>query len=438
VPERRDGWLDPRHRSPTRGGGDNAAAGTGQTLSVLFTPDDTNAYTTATAQVLIDVARAPLTVAANNASKVFGAPLPPFNATFIGLVNGDTPASLSGTLVLSTTATPASPAGGYPITPSGLSSPNYDIAFQASTLTITPAATTVALFALPSPVGFLQPVFAIGVVSIVAPGVGTPDGTVVFREGTTVLGTGTVSNGVAFVVLNGLPSGAHSITAVYTGAANFLGSTSTPGVVTVQSLGTSTFTLLFPITNPVAAGQPATFAALVLPLGGAQSPTGNVQFTEGSVILGTVPLSGGVATIQVGSLSAGAHLIGARYVGNATFAASTAPPIVQTVYVGARPGGTSVTVAASPTPGTIGAPMTFTATVTPAGAGAPTGLVGFFADGFLLGVGAVSNVGGAFKATLATSTLTVGTHLVTASYIGDAAFSSGNSLPIGLTIQPTP
>ncbi len=62
---------------------------------------------------------APLTVTANGASKVYGAPLPTFSATAAGLVNGDTLASL-GTLLFSTTAMQTSPVGTYPITPGGL------------------------------------------------------------------------------------------------------------------------------------------------------------------------------------------------------------------------------------------------------------------------------------------------------------------------------
>ena len=58
----------------------------------------------------------PLTVRANNASKIVGAPLPTLSVSYSGFVNGDTPAILSGSPVETTTATSASPAGLYPIT----------------------------------------------------------------------------------------------------------------------------------------------------------------------------------------------------------------------------------------------------------------------------------------------------------------------------------
>ncbi len=54
-------------------------------------------------------------------SKVYGAALPALTATYSGLVNGDTAASLTTAPSLSTTATAASPviSGGYPITAAG-------------------------------------------------------------------------------------------------------------------------------------------------------------------------------------------------------------------------------------------------------------------------------------------------------------------------------
>jgi hypothetical protein len=66
-----------------------------------------------------------------------GFPVPPLTAAYAGFVNGDTPASLSVPVVLSTPATSASPMGVYPIVPSGALAVNYTIAFVNGTLTIT-------------------------------------------------------------------------------------------------------------------------------------------------------------------------------------------------------------------------------------------------------------------------------------------------------------
>ena len=65
-------------------------------------------------------------------------------------------------------------------------------------------------------------------VAVVSPGVNTPTGTVTFKDGATVLGTGTLNGGVAtFTRSTPLSVGAHNITAVYSGDTNNLGSTGT-------------------------------------------------------------------------------------------------------------------------------------------------------------------------------------------------------------------
>ncbi len=56
--------------------------------------------------------------------------------------------------------------------------------------------------------------------------VGTPTGSVTFLDGTTPLAASTLSGGAATLTVSSLAMGTHSITAVYSGDANFLGTTS--------------------------------------------------------------------------------------------------------------------------------------------------------------------------------------------------------------------
>lgn len=85
-----------------------------------------------------------LTVTASNAARHYGQPNPALNnATYAGFVNGDTPASLGGTLSCTTSATLTSPQGTYAITCSGLSSPNYSISFVQGILAITAVPLTI-------------------------------------------------------------------------------------------------------------------------------------------------------------------------------------------------------------------------------------------------------------------------------------------------------
>jgi hypothetical protein len=98
---------------------------------------------------------APLTITANNATQVLGAPEPMFKASFGPFPPGLGPSALSGTLTFTTNA-PAGTPGSFAITPGGLSSGNFDIAFVPGTLLVTAASTTTA--SLPTPSNTLPPV----------------------------------------------------------------------------------------------------------------------------------------------------------------------------------------------------------------------------------------------------------------------------------------
>ena len=60
------------------------------------------------------VTTAPLTITANNQTKVYGAALPTLTASYSGFVNGDTSASLTTQPTLTTTATASSHVAGNP------------------------------------------------------------------------------------------------------------------------------------------------------------------------------------------------------------------------------------------------------------------------------------------------------------------------------------
>jgi hypothetical protein len=91
------------------------------------------------------IAKAPLTVTANNASMAVGAAVPAFTASYSGFVPGDSVAVLSGSPAFSTTATSSSPVGAYPITitQGTLTAANYTFTFVNGTLTVVQAPTVV-------------------------------------------------------------------------------------------------------------------------------------------------------------------------------------------------------------------------------------------------------------------------------------------------------
>jgi hypothetical protein len=82
--------------------------------------------------------------------------------------------------------------------------------------------------------------------------------------------------------------------------------------------------------NPSTFGQSVTFQATV---SGAGAPTGTVTFKDGTAILGTSNIVGGIATFVTSALSTGAHSITATYNGDAGNNPMTSAALVQTVNV---------------------------------------------------------------------------------------------------------
>ncbi len=108
------------------------------TLSVTFTPTDPANFDGSTASVILRVARALLTVTANDLVRSYGSLNPPLTPAFSGFVNGDTTVVLAGAPALVTAAVPASTVGSYPIIASAgtLAASNYDFTFVSGTLTV--------------------------------------------------------------------------------------------------------------------------------------------------------------------------------------------------------------------------------------------------------------------------------------------------------------
>jgi sugar lactone lactonase YvrE len=100
---------------------------------------------------------------------------------------------------------------------------------------------------------------------------GSPSGTVAFLDGTTQLGTGTLSGGTATFATSSLAAGSHSITAVYSGDTNFTGVTSAAVSETIEDFtiaalsGSSTSATVSP-------GGTATYTLSVTPPSGTTTP----------------------------------------------------------------------------------------------------------------------------------------------------------------------
>jgi hypothetical protein len=114
----------------------NSDSNVGTYTSTVSGAVDSN-YTITYVSGTVKVLPAPLTISADNKTKKFLALNPTLTATAVGLTSGDTLASLKGSIDLSTKANFLSLPGVYPITVSGVSSPNYNITFVSGTMTVT-------------------------------------------------------------------------------------------------------------------------------------------------------------------------------------------------------------------------------------------------------------------------------------------------------------
>jgi gliding motility-associated-like protein len=84
----------------------------------------------------LTINRAALTITASNASRNYGQTNPVFTVSYTGFVNGDGATQLTTQPVITTTATPISLPGIYPVTASGAASGNYTISYVPGSLTI--------------------------------------------------------------------------------------------------------------------------------------------------------------------------------------------------------------------------------------------------------------------------------------------------------------
>ena len=246
----------------------------------------------------ITKATAPVSVTANNATRVYGAPNPTFTSTVTGALNGDT-----FTITYTTTATPNSPVGTYNITPvvSGPAAANYNFNISNGTLTVSPAPLSVTANNATHVYGSANPAFS-----------GTVTGLV---NGDTVSNTFTTTATATSNV------GIYPIVPVVSGPAlsNYTLVT-TNGTLTVTPAATAT--VVVTSATPIQAGVSVTFTATVTSPAG--TPTGTVTFSDGATTLGTGTINAsGVATYSTSSLSTASHTIAATYGGTTNFGTSS-------------------------------------------------------------------------------------------------------------------
>jgi hypothetical protein len=347
--------------------------------------------------------------------------------------------------------TPNLPVSGSPYSLVAHDSTNAISDSAAVTQTVNQASTTTSdVTSSLTPATFGQNVTFSATISAVSPGAGTPTGTVTFKEGATVLGTGALAAGLSTFTSASLTAGTHTITASYGGDTNFKVSDDTASATKLQQEITQAATTLSDVTSSLASpysfGQTVTYTTTVsVTAPGGGTVAGTVTFKNETGTLGSAAVgAAGVATFSTASVTVGTHTITASYGGSANYMSSndfaSATPLVQTVTQSTS--STAVTVPA----GTVyfGQQMTYFATVTNTGAGtgAPTGTVSFTVKNGTTTLASGSEPLSALNSTQSQAKfITVGamggiTQTVSASYGGDTNFSASGPVTGTNTITP--
>jgi len=253
----------------------NPAAGTvpavgAQTLSVTFTPTDTTDYTTATGAVSLTVNLAAVTVGLTSTSTSIpvGSPFTltaSVQSTASGAVTGivtffDGSNALGAASLLNGLATfPTAlfARGSHTLTASYAGNAQFQGGISNPVVVnVLPGTTATLLSASPNPAVFGATVTFSATVSSLA---GTPTGSVSFFDGAALIGTGTLTSGVASYSTNTLAAGSHNIVATYGGATGFATSTSSVVVEVIEDFSISAS----PGSRSVYTGEAASYTVTV-------------------------------------------------------------------------------------------------------------------------------------------------------------------------------
>lgn len=268
---------------------------------------------------------------------------------------------------------------------------------------------------------------------------GTPTGAVTFDEDGNQIGTAAIdSSGAATFNVPSLVPGPHAFTATYPGSGAFTAAVSVKIYVLVLKYSVTLTIASTP--NPSLVNQSVTFTIT-------SNSTDNthpapITLTDNANPLTTLtPDATGTATYSTSTLTVGSHLIVAAFAGDATHLAAKAQLTQQ--VLSAYPTDTALT--SSLNPALIGQSVTFTATVTTTNSawGTPTGSLAFSDDGATVTTVPLNASG---VATWTTSTLPIGSHSITATYVPTTDFAPSsatitqviNGLPDTTTLTAAP
>lgn len=210
----------------------------------------------------------------------------------------------------------------------------------------------------------------------------------------------------------------------------------------------TTTTLATPNPSPATTNQGVTLTATVTTnTSGTVAPSGTVAYSANGVAISgctsqpvTSSGSSGTATCTTTFAAAGSpESLTATFTGSSGSGQASSTSSPQTLTV--NKGSTSTSVGASNTSPTVGANVTYTATVTPGtgGASKPSGTVSFLDGGNPISGCSTQSLAAGSSAATATCTVSypsTGSHAITASYGGDTNFTGSSSPVTTVTVQP--
>ena len=258
------------------------------------------------------------------------------------------------------------------------------------------------------------------VIQISPTGGHTATGTVKLYDGTTLLQTsGLQGNGAAYLYIQGLNVGSHSLTASYSGDSNNAAGVSAPVILTVNpvpvQLSTSCWNANFPYGADYHCGIYTSSAA------GAPQGVVTYQYDGGATV--TLPLSNGVANFVIPMPPTGNHTVVMGYAAQTNYAAANSSTVHFTV--------TKAPVILQLTPSTwnaTGGNVTLSVAIQSWSAGPPNalGTVSFYNGKNLLATVPVTAAGTA-ATTVTAASLGNGSRTLTASYSGSTNYASGTA-----------
>jgi CSLREA domain-containing protein len=294
-------------------------------------------------------------------------PVPGVTVTFTAPTSGASAVLSSGTALTAIDSTGAASASVTATANGTASATAYTVSAGVSglstpvifTLTNTIDSTSLALSLSPASPAYGQPLTITAAINPSKAGGSSPTGTVTFADGSTTLTPASKVTGASASYTVSLPTaGNHTYAAQYNGDTNFSASAQVTKSITVAQATPAVS--VTSSSNPVFELTAVTFTASVTSAVG--TPTGTVNFLDGTTPLGSGTVAGGVATFSTSTLAIGSHSITAVYSGDTNFVATSSGTLTQAVLDIL----VSITSGSSPTQTTLPDGMAvFTLTIQP-------------------------------------------------------------------------